>query len=189
MLAGENPEQMLDVALKALSSTSDWRSVLDELPAPIYTTDPHGLVTYWNRACVGLAGREPCLGRDRWCVTWKIFTTAGDHLPHDECPMAQAIKERRIIRDSVAIAERPNGSRIAFRAYPTPLFDEEGSVTGAVNMLIDVTAEQSDSLRQQAERCRRLANSLYSRESTIVLNAMAEGFDRAASELHGTNDN
>jgi PAS domain S-box-containing protein len=189
MLVGQNPEQILETALGALSSLSNWESVLDELPAPIYVADPDGAVTYWNRACVELAGREPQLGSDRWCVTWKIFTTAGDHLPHDQCPMAQAIREQRIIRDVVAIAERPDGSRIAFRPYPTPLFDGDGNMTGAVNMLVDVTREQSEALALQAERCRRLASSLYSRESEIVLQKMAEGFDRAAAELRGVNDN
>jgi PAS domain S-box-containing protein len=189
MLASCNPEHYLDTAVDALSTVADWRAILDALPIPIYTTDTEGGVTYWNRACVELAGREPQLGSDRWCVTWKIFTTAGDHLPHDQCPMAQAIREQRIIRDVVAIAERPDGSRIAFRPYPTPLFDGDGNMTGAVNMLVDVTREQSEALALQAERCRRLAGALYSRESEIVLQKMAEGFDRAAAELRGVNDN
>lgn len=189
MLTQQNPEEYLDAALTALSTDAEWRSVLDTLPVPIYTTDAEGRVTYWNRACVELAGREPRLGHDRWCITWKIYTTAGDYLPHDQCPMAQAIREKRNNRDNIAIAERPDGSRIAFRPYPTVLFDEQGAVIGAVNMLIDVTEEQSDVLHEQAERCRRLAGALYSRESMVVLQKMAEGFERTAADLRGVNDN
>jgi PAS domain S-box-containing protein len=188
MLAQPNPEQYLGAALDALSADADWRPVLDALPVPIYITDSDGAVTYWNRACVELAGREPQLGQDRWCVTWKIFTTSGDHLPHDQCPMAEAVREQRIIRDAVAIAERPDGSRVAFRAYPTPLFNDQGVLTSAVNMLIDVSEEQSEALREQADRCRRLASALYSRESLIVLEQMAKGFDRTAAELKPDND-
>jgi PAS domain S-box-containing protein len=188
MPVSHNPEHYLDTALNALSTDNEWRAVLDALPVPIYTTDAEGGVAYWNRACAELAGREPQLGRDRWCVSWKIYTTTGDHLPHDQCPMALAIREKRIIRDSVAIAERPDGSRIAFRPYPTPLFDEQGVLTGAVNMLIDVTDEQSEALHEQAERCRRLASVLYSRESTIVLQKMADGFERTAADLKADND-
>jgi PAS domain S-box-containing protein len=183
MLANTDPEEFLKTALTALADNPDWRSVLDELPVPIYVADTEGAVTYWNRACVTLAGRVPQLGRDRWCVTWKIYTTAGDFMPHEECPMAQAIKEQRIIRESVAIAERPDGSRLAFKPYPTPLFDESGAITGAINMLIDVTEEQSAVLKDQADRCRRLASALYSRESMTVLENMAVGFERAAAEL------
>jgi PAS domain S-box-containing protein len=183
MLAQHNPEEILGQALNALSCQADWRSVLDALPAPIYVTDGEGAVTYWNQACVQVAGRVPQLGEDRWCVAWRIYTTTGDPLPHDQCPMARAIRERHIIRDHVIIAERPDGSRVAFRPYPTPLFDENGALTGAVNMLIDVTNEQSRVLMEQAERCRRLAGVLYSRESTTVLNGMADGFERTAVEL------
>ena len=117
------------------------------------------------------------------CVTWKIYTTSGEFMPHDECPMAQAIRQQRTIRDAVAIALRPDGTRVAFRPYPTPLFDAEDKLTGAVNMLIDVTEEQSEALQEQAERCRRLAGAIYSRESTSVLEGMADGFERTAAEL------
>jgi hypothetical protein len=97
--------------------------------------------------------------------------------------MAQAIRDQRPVRDSVAIALRPDGSRVAFRPYPTPLFDSGGEFSGAVNMLIDVTDEQVPVLRDQAERCRRLARALYSRESMTVLTKMAEGFESTAERL------
>lgn len=157
--------------------------MLDALPAPIYTTDAEGAVTYWNRACVDFAGREPQLGQDRWCVTWQLYTTAGDFLPHDECPMAEAIKTRRQVRDKVAIALRPDGSRAAFRAYPTPLFDSGGDFTGAANMLIDISEEQASSLNDQAERCRRLADATFNREVSEMLGNMAEDYERTAGEL------
>jgi PAS domain S-box-containing protein len=189
MPAGQHPEVYLEAALAALSSESDWRSVLDALPAPIYTTDATGAVNYWNRACVEFAGREPQLGRDRWCVTWQLYTTTGDPLAHADCPMAVAVKERRIVRDGVAIAERPDGTRRAFRAYPTPLFDAAGTLTGAVNMLIDITGEQSAALHEQADRCRRLAGALYSREGNAVLKQMAEQFDETAAGLNKSADN
>jgi PAS domain S-box-containing protein len=183
MLTGHNPEQMLDTALNALNNDSEWQSVLDELPVPIYITDSEGAVTYWNRACIDFAGRVPQLGRDRWCVTWKIYTTTGEFMPHEQCPMADAIRRQSIVRDSIAIAERPDGSRRAFRPYPTPLFDAQGKLSGAINMLVDVTQEQSEALALQAERCRRLAQAMYNRQTSDVLANMAERFDQTAAEL------
>jgi PAS domain S-box-containing protein len=188
ILLGGTPETILDEAVDAMSAGEDCGALFDQLPVPVYTTDADGAVTYWNRACIEFAGREPRLGSDRWCVTWKIFTTTGDFLPHDRCPMATAIREQRIVRDEVAIAERPDGTRRAFRPYPTPLFADDGTLIGAVNMLIDVTDEQSGALQEQAERCRRLAGALYSRESSIVLKTMAEQFERTADELRADND-
>lgn len=183
MLARQDPEYYLDAALSALATGPECHSLLDELPVPIYTTDASGAVTYWNRACVEFAGREPQPGKDRWCVTWQLYTTTGDPLPHENCPMAQAIQEKRPVRDAIAIAERPDGCRVAFRPYPTPFFDEDGSMAGAVNMLIDVTDEQSEALHQQADRCRRLAKATYDRATSKVLGAMADGFDKTAHAL------
>jgi PAS domain S-box-containing protein len=183
MLQQDNPEHFLDTALNALSEGDQGNAVLDALPVPVYTTDPEGRVTYWNRACIDFAGREPVLGQDRWCVTWQLYTTCGEPLAHEDCPMAQAIRERRAIRDTIAIAERPDGTRAAFRPYPTPLFDEHGNFTGAVNLLIDVSEEQAEALAAQATRCRRLADSIYNRHTATVLSSMADGFERTAQDL------
>lgn len=175
-------EALLDEVLGALSGDA-WAVTLDRLDAPAYLTDKDGHVTYWNRACVVFAGREPKLGQDRWCVTWKIYTTSGDLLPHNACPMAVAIKQQRAVRNAVAIAERPDGSRRAFMPYPTPLFDEQGGLKGAVNLLIDVTDEQGPSLRAQADRCRRLAKSVTDSKASRVLDDMAIGYERTAASL------
>ena len=183
MLARQEPEEMLDTAVNALASGPECHALLDRLPVPIYTTDASGAVTYWNRACAEFAGREPRLGHDRWCVTWQLFTTTGEPLPHEECPMAQAISEKRAIRGAIAIAARPDGSRRAFVPYPTPLFDEHGAMIGAVNLLIDVTEQQTGALHDQASRCRRLAQTTYDRETCKVLDDMAEVFERTAGQL------
>jgi|SRR4051812_31306905 len=183
MLARHETDQLLDTALNALAAGPGCHGLLDEFPVPIYTTDATGAVTYWNRACVEFAGREPQLGQDRWCVTWQLYTMTGEPLRHEDCPMALAIKQQTPIRDAIAIAERPNGSRVAFRPYPTPLFDQDGRLTGAVNMLVDVTEEQRDALHEQAERCRRLADAIYDRSTNQVLGDMASGFDKTANDL------
>ena len=173
---------MLDDVLGALEGDA-WAATMDGVEAPTYLTDADGNVTYWNRACVDFAGREPQLGRDRWCVTWKLFTMGGDPLAHDACPMAVAIKQQRVVRNAVAIAERPDGSRRAFTPYPTPLFDSDGVLKGAVNILIDITGQQGRELRLQADRCRRLSKSVTDAQASRVLGDMAIGYERTAASL------
>jgi PAS domain S-box-containing protein len=127
------------------SRERQFRDLLQALPAAIYTTDADGRITFFNRACIDFAGRTPKVG-EMWCVTWKLYLPDGTPLPHDECPMAIALKENRSVRDVEAVAERPDGSRICFMPYPTPLRDERGGLIGAVNMLVDITT------RKQAEQ-------------------------------------
>jgi PAS domain S-box-containing protein len=113
--------------------------IIDLLPVAIYTTDAQGRLTYFNPACIQFSGRTPELGSDHWCVTWKLYGPDGKPLPHDQCPMAVSLRERRAVRGVEAIAERPDGSRIWFEPYPIPLFDAAGNLTGGINMLVDIT--------------------------------------------------
>src|SRR5206468_6873776 len=86
------------------------RDLLDALPAAIYMTDAAGRITFYNEAAVALAGRRPVIGEDQWCVTWRLYQPDGTPLPHDQCPMAIALKEDRPIRGTEKIAERPDGT-------------------------------------------------------------------------------
>ena len=183
MLALQDPETCLRTAVDALRTGEDWKSALDELPLPIYTTDASGTVTYYNPVAAEFAGHAPETGSAKWCVSWQIYTTAGDLLPHEECPMARAIKEERAIRNEVIIVARPDGQRVACRPYPTPLFDEDGMLAGAVNLLVDITQEQCSELSVQAARCRRLARSMHDPRTCEILSSMARGYDATAATL------
>jgi PAS domain-containing protein len=175
-------EHMLDAAITAFDSHDGaMADALDRLPAAIYVTDREGVITHFNKACIALAGRVPEIGRDRWCVTWKLFTPEGEFLPHENCPMAVAIQEGRRIRDVEAIAERPDGTRFNFRPYPTPLFDRDGKLVGAVNLLLDTSDEhRPEFLRAQAERCRRLADGVNDTGVAETLCLMAAKYDEQA---------
>ncbi len=104
---------------------------------------------------------------------WKLYGEDGAFLPHEDCPMAVAIRENRPIRGAVAAAERPDGTRVMFTPYPTPLIGADGRIAGAVNILIDVTdARQAAALRVQAMRCRRLAQSVCDPQAVETLSLM-----------------
>lgn len=185
MTSVATPEQMLDLVLAAARhGDSELHAVLRTLPAPIYTTDAAGVVTFFNQACIGFAGRIPAIGKDRWCVTWKLYGEDGAFLAHEDCPMAVAIREKREVRGAVAVAERPDGTRVMFTPYPTPLLDADGEIAGAVNILIDVTdARQAGELRAQAMRCRRLAHSVTDERAVDTLLLMAREYDTKARSL------
>jgi PAS domain S-box-containing protein len=147
----------------ARASESQLRDILNALPAAVYTTDAEGRITFYNEAAVEMSGRRPELGQDSWCVTWKLYTPDGEPLAHDQCPMAQALKENRPIRGVEAVAERPDGSRVPFIPYPTPLHDAAGDLVGAVNMLVDISHRKEAESRQRllfSELNHRIKNNM-----------------------------
>jgi PAS domain S-box-containing protein len=115
--------------------------LLEALPVAVYTTDAEGCITYYNQSAADLWGCRPEIGSDRWCGSWRLYWPDGRPLPHDECPMAVSLKEGRPVRGIEAIAERPDGTRVRFLPYPTPLHDSSGRLTGAINLLVDVTGQ------------------------------------------------
>jgi hypothetical protein len=50
-------------------------------------------------------------------------------------------------------------------------------------MLIDISEEQAETLKEQAARCRRLANSTEDLSAREILRSMAAGYDRSAQSL------
>ncbi len=163
------------------------RAIIDALPAAIYTTDAEGKITHFNPACIEFSGRTPTIGSDHWCVTWKLFHPDGRPMPHDECPMAISLKEGRIVRGAEAIAERPDGTRVWFTPYPTPLFDDTGKLVGGINMLVDITERKAVEARIQSDadaltKLNELSSRLWN------LRSLREGLDdmlEATIELLG----
>lgn len=155
---------------KVRSGERQMRELLEALPAAVYTTDAAGRITFYNEAAAELAGRRPTLGVDEWCVSWRLYHPDGRPLPHDQCPMAICLKEGRAVRGEQAIIERPDGSRIPFAPYPTPLRDCDGNIVGAINMLVDISAHKEAEERHKAliaELNHRVKNTLASVQSLI----------------------
>jgi PAS domain S-box-containing protein len=129
---GRDAKQRIKPESERCDQRWHFRDLLDALPVAIYTTDDAGRITFFNQTAAEIAGRRPEIGSDEWCVTWRLYWPDGRPMAHDECPMARALKEDRPIRGGEAIAERPDGTRVPFMAYPTPLHDASGQLVGAV---------------------------------------------------------
>lgn len=163
-----------------------FRDVLEALPAAIYTTDADGKITFYNRAAVALSGREPELGSDEWCVSWRLYWPDGTPMPHDECPMAVTLQEGRPVRGTEAVGERPDGERFHFIPFPTPLFDESGRLTGGVNLLLDITER-----RETEIELAHLAAIVESSDDAIVSKSMdghIRSWNAGAQRLFGYTD-
>ena len=68
--------------------------LLQALPGAVYTTDALGRITFYNEAAARLWGRRPKLGSDQWCGSWRMFWPDGTPLPHEQSPMAIALREK-----------------------------------------------------------------------------------------------
>lgn len=157
--------------------------LLEALPVAVYTTDAEGRITFFNQAAAEFWGRRPELGSAQWCGSWKLYWPDGRPMAHDECPMAVTLREGRPVRGAEAIAERPDGTRVRFAPFPTPLRDDTGRVIGAINLLMDISG------RYQAEiEATRLAAIVANSDDAIVsksLDGRVTSWNAGATRIFG----
>src|SRR4029079_6209698 len=60
-------------------------TLIQALPAAIYTTDAAGRIMFFNEAAAELWGRRPEIGTSEFCGSWKLYWPDGRPLPHGEC--------------------------------------------------------------------------------------------------------
>jgi PAS domain S-box-containing protein len=157
--------------------------MLAALPVAVYTTDQAGNITFFNEAAAALWGHRPELGTSQWCGSWRLFWPDGRPLAHEDCPMAVTLRSGKAVRGVEAIAERPDGTRVPFMPFPTLLRDEAGRVTGAINLLVDISERRALDLEIE-----RLAAIVSSSDDAIVsktLDGRITSWNAGATRIFG----
>ncbi|MBO9682582.1 MAG: PAS domain S-box protein [Flavisolibacter sp.] len=174
--------------LELRKSETRYKNLIQSLATPLYTTDTMGRITMYNKAAADLWGKEPEIGKDMWCGSYRIFNTDGTQMPLDTCPMAVCLNEKRAVYGEEILVARPDGSIRHVAPHPQPLFDDEGNMTGAINMLIDITdiKRAEIALREGERKYKELSVSLEKKveEKTADLKLKNEQLRTSEERYH-----
>ncbi len=161
--------KQMEISLR--ESEERFRQLVQGLPAAVYTCDVKGRILIYNAEAVKLWGREPDCERKRWCGSHRIFDERGNPLRRRQLAIVRAVREGKTIQGEERIIERPDGSRSYVLAYPDLIRDSSGQVTGAVNMLFDITAlkETENALRATERKLKTLSRAVEQSPASVVI--------------------
>jgi PAS domain S-box-containing protein len=156
------------------------RAALDSLAEAVTIHDADGRLVYLNDAAVGVMGAssaEEALAMEPggWISQWDVFREDGTRVEPHDLPGRRAFAGETPAPLIVRSVERETGMASWVRISSTPLVDENGHVTAAVNVLSDVTAVKNAEMAQ-----RILADAGDILSSTMDLEQTLEGVARLA---------
>jgi two-component system sensor histidine kinase UhpB len=150
--------------------------LIKNMPQAMYTCDENGFIQIYNKAAADMWGWEPTLGKDQWCGWKKMVDPAtGQQIAPENSPMAKIYQEKQAVFGAQLLVQRPDGTERLVASFPSPLFNNDGKMIGAVNMLIDVTEknEKEILIQKTEEKYRSLVDQasdpilIYSMDGTI----------------------
>lgn len=131
--------------------------IIQLLPAAVYSTDAAGLILQYNAAAAALWGVSPEAGKTLWSDLWKIFDRDGQPVLPEATPMAMALRDGLVPKGVELTVEGAGGGRKTVACFPRPVHDAHGALTGAVNMLIDITEQNEAGKRRMTASLERSA--------------------------------
>jgi len=116
-----------------------YKQLIMELPVATYSCDADGKIIIYNKAAAELWCGEPQIGADRWYDLLEICNHEGKQLSIESCPTYIALKEGRTTSGSEVLIQTVGAEPRYVIPHAVPYIDALGNITGAVNMLTDVT--------------------------------------------------
>jgi signal transduction histidine kinase/CheY-like chemotaxis protein len=133
----------------------------EDLPVGIWVARaPHGELVYANRTfnqILGMGARDD-VQAGAYAPAYNLVTTDGQPYPEERLPFVRALQEKRVVEVDDIMIQRPDGVRVAVRAYARPVNEP---ITHVIIAFADITREvEAQRARAESEARLQLAQRL-----------------------------
>jgi diguanylate cyclase (GGDEF)-like protein/PAS domain S-box-containing protein len=115
-----------------------YKKLIDNLYDGVYFVDTNRIITYWNEASERITGytRDQVVGRSCSENILNHCTELGDELCKNGCPLTATFVDGAQ-READVFLHHADGHRVPVRVRVSPIRDENGVITGAVETFSD----------------------------------------------------
>lgn len=180
---------------KIEESQKRYKELIQNLPVATYSFDAEGHILIYNKAAVALWGRAPEINKDLWCGALNTYDINNNRIVFDSYRMITTIKEGKNMIPEEIIIERPNGERRNVMPHIVPFVDASGQITGAVNVLTDITEMKKSeiALHESEKKYRKIVEMSQegiwlfdeNQKTTFVNKKMGEILEYSSKEMMG----
>ncbi len=125
-------------------SEVSYNNILDALYDGLYITDINRTITFWNKAAESITGfsAEEVIGKRCSDNILTHIDDNGNKLCLSLCPLALAIQQSQPQEANVYLHHK-NGQRVPVTVKIRPLYDNQGSIIGAVELFSDYSKQKN----------------------------------------------
>ena len=145
------PEKML-----GLADPGFYKELLDHMSDGVYFVDRERRILYWNEGAFRLTGYKPEEIVGKRCqddILCHVDST-GNQLCRSGCPLSASIEDGELHQASVFLRHK-RGRRVPVNVRVQPIRDVDGSVTGAIEIFSDDSAQHE--ARRKTKALERMA--------------------------------
>jgi diguanylate cyclase (GGDEF)-like protein/PAS domain S-box-containing protein len=119
----------------------NYKDILDNVYSGVYLVDCERRINYWNKGAEEITGYTADSMIAHFCYDNFLMHVdeEGKVLCHDGCPLAATIQDGKE-REAHVYLRHKNGYRVPVMVHASPLRDQNGEITGAIETFSDNTA-------------------------------------------------
>jgi diguanylate cyclase (GGDEF)-like protein/PAS domain S-box-containing protein len=147
---------LVEIIAQMMEKNEIYRDILDNMYDGVYFVDEHRRITYWNSGAERISGYSASEVIGRSCAENLLMhvDAKGHRLCKRGCPLAKTLEDGKTREVSIYL-HHSEGYRLPVLVRDTPIRDEKGQITGAVEVFSDNTTmietlERVKTLSQQA---------------------------------------
>jgi len=148
---------MTETTVKPVNSQF-YKTLLDCLFDAVYTVDAEGVISYWNNTCARITGYSPIeMVGQSYQNTSLAYSEPGDLHGSKQPSGIEIVLETGMSGTWKGHVRRKNGQRIPIQSHISALRNEQGQITGAVEVFRDISAHVAleEAHRQVLQMSRR----------------------------------